>query len=173
MVHRLNYAPRLLLLFSVKTNLWTNIFGLFCHRIWPVCFRRGFSIRGRGLTLFDDCLLPSFGAFFCSFCTVLEYCEGNDLDFYLKQNKLISEKEARSIIVQTVSALKYLNEIKPPVIHYDLKPGEVCRVAFYSELGKGFLLYYVTFWKVSGFIFCQDILCSCIPKQYLSYYYYY
>ena len=59
----------------------------------------------------------------CSFCTVLEYCEGNDLDFYLKQNKLIQEKEARSIIVQTVSALKYLNEIRPPVIHYDLKPG--------------------------------------------------
>jgi len=54
---------------------------------------------------------------------VLGYCEGNDLDFYLKQNKFLTEKEARSIIVQTVSALKYLNEIKPPVIHYDLKPG--------------------------------------------------
>jgi len=24
-----------------------------------------------------------------------------------------------------VSALKYLNEIKPPVIHYDLKPGNI------------------------------------------------
>ena len=59
----------------------------------------------------------------CRFCTVLEYCEGNDLDFYLKQNKNIQEKETRSIVVQTVSALKYLNEIKPPVIHYDLKPG--------------------------------------------------
>lgn len=58
------------------------------------------------------------------FCTVLEYCEGNDLDFYLKQNKSIPEKEARSIMVQTVSALKYLNEIKPPIIHYDLKPGK-------------------------------------------------
>ena len=58
------------------------------------------------------------------FCTVLEYCEGNDLDFYLKQNKSIPEKEARSIVCQTVSALKYLNEIKPPVIHYDLKPGK-------------------------------------------------
>ena len=55
---------------------------------------------------------------------MLEYCEGNDLDFYLKQNKSIPEKEARSIISQTVSALKYLNEIKPPVIHYDLKPGK-------------------------------------------------
>ena len=58
------------------------------------------------------------------FCTVLGYCEGNDLDFYLKQNKFLTEKEARSIIVQTVSALRYLNEIKPPVIHYDLKPGQ-------------------------------------------------
>ncbi|OBS80513.1 hypothetical protein A6R68_21286 [Neotoma lepida] len=58
-----------------------------------------------------------------SFCTVLEYCEGNDLDFYLKQHKLMSEKEARSIIMQIVNALKYLNEIKPPIIHYDLKPG--------------------------------------------------
>lgn len=57
------------------------------------------------------------------FCTVLEYCEGNDLDFYLKQHKLMSEKEARSIIMQIVNALKYLNEIKPPIIHYDLKPG--------------------------------------------------
>lgn len=58
------------------------------------------------------------------FCTVLEYCEGNDLDFYLKQNKNIQEKETRSIVVQTVNALRYLNEIKPPVIHYDLKPGK-------------------------------------------------
>lgn len=60
---------------------------------------------------------------FFSFCTVLEFCEGNDLDFYLKQNKLMSEKEARSIVMQIVSALRYLNEIKPPIIHYDLKPG--------------------------------------------------
>lgn len=40
-----------------------------------------------------------------SFCTVLEYCTGNDLDFYLKQNKCISEKEARSIIMQVVTMI--------------------------------------------------------------------
>lgn len=57
------------------------------------------------------------------FCTVLEYCEGNDLDFYLKQNKLMTEKEGRSIVMQIVNALKYLNQIRPPIIHYDLKPG--------------------------------------------------
>jgi len=60
-----------------------------------------------------------------SFCTVLEYCDGHDLDFYLKQHKTISEREARSIVMQVSSALKYLNEIKPPVIHYDLKPGNI------------------------------------------------
>ncbi|KAL1240917.1 Serine/threonine-protein kinase tousled-like [Trichinella spiralis] len=41
------------------------------------------------------------------------------------QNKCISEKEARSIIMQAISALKYLNDIKPPVIHYDLKPANI------------------------------------------------
>ena len=83
-----------------------------------------------------------------SFCTVLEYCDGHgkyfylnvccytllfyfpnfynlDLDFYLKQHKSIPEREARSIVMQVVHALKYLNEIKPPIIHYDLKPGKL------------------------------------------------
>ncbi|XP_070846123.1 serine/threonine-protein kinase tousled-like 2 isoform X1 [Chaetodon trifascialis] len=63
-----------------------------------------------------------------SFCTVLEYCEGNDLDFYLKQNKLMAEKEGRSIVMQIVNALKYLNQIRPPIIHYDLKPGNILLV---------------------------------------------
>ncbi|XP_067020396.1 serine/threonine-protein kinase tousled-like 1 isoform X2 [Acropora muricata] len=62
------------------------------------------------------------------FCTVLEYCDGNDLDFLLKQHKTVPEREAKSIVTQTVSALKYLNEIKPPVIHYDLKPGNILLV---------------------------------------------
>ncbi|XP_077514764.1 tousled-like kinase isoform X7 [Amblyomma americanum] len=60
-----------------------------------------------------------------SFCTVLEYCDGHDLDFYLKQHKCIPEREARCIVMQVVHALKYLNEIKPPIIHYDLKPGNI------------------------------------------------
>ncbi|GBN79090.1 Serine/threonine-protein kinase tousled-like 2, partial [Araneus ventricosus] len=69
-----------------------------------------------------------------SFCTVLEYCDGHDLDFYLKQHKSIPEREARCIIMQVVHALKYLNEIKPPVIHYDLKPGKKINVVLLNEL---------------------------------------
>lgn len=61
---------------------------------------------------------------------MLEYCEGNDLDFYLKQNKLMTEKEGRSIVMQIVNALKYLNQIRPPIIHYDLKPGILLVLAF-------------------------------------------
>ena len=63
-------------------------------------------------------------SFLCSFCTVLEYVDGNDLDFLLKQQKCLPEKEARTLMLQVLAALKYLNEIRPPVIHYDLKPGE-------------------------------------------------
>jgi tousled-like kinase len=35
-----------------------------------------------------------------SFCTVLEYCDGTDLDFYLKTHKFLPEKDARSILIQ-------------------------------------------------------------------------
>jgi tousled-like kinase len=58
-----------------------------------------------------------------SFCTVLEYCPGNDLDFLLKQEQTLTERDARNKIIQIVAALKYLNSVNPPVIHYDLKPG--------------------------------------------------
>lgn len=57
----------------------------------------------------------------------------------------MSEKEARSIVMQIVSALRYLNEIKPPIIHYDLKPGgSHVPEASYKEAGgsrvwEGFL----------------------------------
>jgi len=60
-----------------------------------------------------------------SFCTVLEYCEGGDFDIYLKTAPTVSEKDARAIMVQIFTGLKYLNEQKRPIIHYDLKPGNI------------------------------------------------
>lgn len=59
------------------------------------------------------------------FCTVLEYCDGCDLDSYLRQHRVLAEKEARCIITQVLSGLLYLAEQKRRIIHYDLKPGNI------------------------------------------------
>lgn len=58
-----------------------------------------------------------------TFCTILEYIEGHDLEAHLQEWRCIPEKEARLIIQQLYSALKYMNERDSPIIHYDLKPG--------------------------------------------------
>jgi len=72
-------------------------------------------------------LYDVFGIDVNSFCTVLGYCNGMDLDMYLKINKTLLEKEARSLIVQVFVGLKYLHsQSNPgPIIHYDLKPGNL------------------------------------------------
>jgi len=44
-----------------------------------------------------------------SFATVLEYCTGIDLDEKLKRCRTIPEKDARPILMQIVSGLRYLN----------------------------------------------------------------
>ena len=59
------------------------------------------------------------------FCTVLEYCPGEDLHQYLKKCKTFTEKEARSVMQQIYSALKYLNEQNEKIIHFDLKPHNI------------------------------------------------
>ena len=60
-----------------------------------------------------------------SFCTVLEFCSGPDLATYMKQNKNISEKEAKIIITQILQGLEYLNKLPKKIIHYDLKPENI------------------------------------------------
>lgn len=44
-----------------------------------------------------------------SFATVLEYCRGIDLDEKLKTCKMIPEKDAKTIVMQIVSGLRYLH----------------------------------------------------------------
>jgi tousled-like kinase len=61
-----------------------------------------------------------------SFCTVLEYCEGVDLDTYIKlSGGTVPEREARSIVMQILSALRFFSEQRPRIIHYDLKPANI------------------------------------------------
>uniref|UniRef100_A0ACD5X8P7 Uncharacterized protein n=1 Tax=Avena sativa TaxID=4498 RepID=A0ACD5X8P7_AVESA len=66
-----------------------------------------------------------------TFCTVLEYCSGKDLDAVLKATPVLPEKEARIIIVQVFQGLVYLNKKAQKIIHYDLKPGNV----LFDEVG--------------------------------------
>ncbi|XWS71367.1 hypothetical protein CRYUN_Cryun03dG0132700 [Craigia yunnanensis] len=66
-----------------------------------------------------------------TFCTVLEYCSGKDLDAVLKATPVLPEKEARIIMVQIFQGLVYLNKRVQKIIHYDLKPGNV----LFDELG--------------------------------------
>eukprot|EP00761_Pharyngomonas_kirbyi_P009781 gb/GECH01009799.1/.p1 GENE.gb/GECH01009799.1/~~gb/GECH01009799.1/.p1 ORF type:complete len:774 (+),score=175.72 gb/GECH01009799.1/:1-2322(+) len=60
-----------------------------------------------------------------TFSTVLEFCDGSDLDHYLTSRKTLYEREARSIMMQVFHGLKYLNQQKQRIIHYDLKPANI------------------------------------------------
>ncbi|XP_024640782.1 serine/threonine-protein kinase TOUSLED [Medicago truncatula] len=66
-----------------------------------------------------------------TFCTVLEYCSGKDLDAVLKATPILLEREARVILVQIFQGLIYMNKGALKIIHYDLKPGNV----LFDELG--------------------------------------
>ncbi|KAJ6827076.1 serine/threonine-protein kinase TOUSLED [Iris pallida] len=66
-----------------------------------------------------------------TFCTVLQYCSGKDLDAVLKATPILPEREARIVIVQIFQGLIYLNKRAQRIIHYDLKPGNV----LFDEVG--------------------------------------
>jgi tousled-like kinase len=63
-----------------------------------------------------------------AFATVLELCNGTDLDSLLKEKKNLPEKYARSILLQILSGMNYLSHKsgdRQGIIHYDLKPGNI------------------------------------------------
>lgn len=60
-----------------------------------------------------------------SFATILEYCNGGDLNYYMNMTKNFSEKEIKCIILQILEGLKYLNSMKNKIIHYDIKPQNI------------------------------------------------
>lgn len=56
---------------------------------------------------------------------ILELCDGISLDLHLKKYGHIPEKEARIIVWQILTGLKYLNDQPRKIIHYDLKPQNI------------------------------------------------
>jgi len=109
--------------------------SLVCDRSAYFCVLNYHQNHARIVRLFDVFPIDNN-----CFVTVLELCDGYDLDFYLKQRKTLDEvprlllsllhsfcfqSEARLIIVQLCRALLYLQEQPQPIIHYDLKPGNI------------------------------------------------
>eukprot|EP00931_Biecheleriopsis_adriatica_P031422 TRINITY_DN18431_c0_g2_i1.p1 TRINITY_DN18431_c0_g2~~TRINITY_DN18431_c0_g2_i1.p1 ORF type:complete len:668 (-),score=169.45 TRINITY_DN18431_c0_g2_i1:69-2030(-) len=70
-------------------------------------------------------LLDCFAISTKAFGTVLELCEGETLDEHMKRYGPIAEKEAKGIVAQVFSGLKYMNTNGHKIIHYDLKPGNL------------------------------------------------
>ena len=65
-----------------------------------------------------------------SFATVLECCKGEDLDTILKDRGRLGERDARAILLQVLSGMRYLSTPsddgrRQGIIHYDLKPGNI------------------------------------------------
>lgn len=58
-----------------------------------------------------------------TFATVLQFCNGGDLDGLLKEQRTLPEKEARAILAQVCCGLAYLQSRR--VIHFDLKPANI------------------------------------------------
>mmetsp|Transcript_66350 Transcript_66350/g.154164 ORF Transcript_66350/g.154164 Transcript_66350/m.154164 type:complete len:663 (+) Transcript_66350:81-2069(+) len=73
------------------------------------------------VVLLQDCFPISTKAF----GTVLELCEGETLDEHMKRCGAVPEREARGIVIQILSGLRYMNTNGRKIIHYDLKPGNL------------------------------------------------
>ena len=88
--------------------------------------------------------------------TVMDYVDGHDLNWYIRNGIVFSETELVRMLMQLCEVLEYLHSRKPPVIHRDIKPGnimirenkDVCLIDFnisYAGLGEetaGYSFYY-------------------------------
>lgn len=60
-----------------------------------------------------------------SIYTVMEYVEGNDLQYYVNQNYQFNEETLRAWLFQLTDVLEYLHSQKMPILHSDIKPGNI------------------------------------------------
>lgn len=89
--------------------------------------------------------------------TVIDYIDGYDLDYYIKNNCQFSEEQIVKWLKQLCEVLDYLHKQSPSIIHSDIKPaniiitgeGNVCLIDFGISLSsdallKGFSKHYAS-----------------------------
>lgn len=57
--------------------------------------------------------------------TVMDYVDGHDLEWYIRNGYLFTEDQLVRMLCQLCEVLQYLHSQKPPVIHSDIKPGNI------------------------------------------------
>lgn len=60
-----------------------------------------------------------------SIYTVMEYIEGRDLQYYFDIHYHFSEELLRKWLLQLTEVLQYLHSQQPPILHSDIKPGNI------------------------------------------------
>ena len=117
-IHQQVRHPRIVSLFDVVSFI--DSFFLPCF----VPFMSIISFKNKLNTHFNSFL--QFEIDTDSFATVLECCKGTDLDTLLKDQGRLPERDARAILMQILSGMRYLSTPsadgeRQGIIHYDLK----------------------------------------------------
>jgi len=79
------------------------------------------SLRHQNLPrVTDHFTIPEQGQYL-----VMDFIEGEDLKHWIARKGKLDEDEAILIIVAICDALTYLHSLKPPIVHRDVKPGNI------------------------------------------------
>jgi len=68
----------------------------------------------------DHFIIPGLGQYL-----VMDYVDGLDLGQLVRREGPIAPERALNIIKQVADALEYMHSLKPPVLHRDIKPGNI------------------------------------------------
>ena len=118
-IHQQVRHPRIVSLFDVVSFIDSFFLSCFVFLLWP-----SLQSKTKLNTHFNSFL--QFEIDTDSFATVLECCKGTDLDTLLKDQGRLPERDARAILMQILSGMRYLSTPsadgeRQGIIHYDLK----------------------------------------------------